>query len=314
MRRIGSRSTRTRKPRLELLEFRRLLTCAPVGDTSIECFDSSGVGTPESAWFRDQADPEELGGYTGQTSYAPGETLELFVSSSPVEDYHVEIFRLGWYGGDGARLVGCIPDCSGGTLQGIDQGIPAPDPVTLEVDANWAATDSFVIPDNWESGYYIASLIFDSGANIGDAHFVPFIVRAEAANNADILVQVPVSTWQSYNRWGGHSLYEPAAADKVSFNRPYNNIDDVFRYEYQMLRYLEREGFDVEYATNVDVHRDPAMLLDHQLVISTGHDEYWSKETRDGFEAARDSGTNLGFFTSNAAYWQVRYENADRTL
>ena len=305
---------RSRRLFLERVEDRRLLACTAVGDTQVECFPSQGAGTPESAWFRDLAGPGQVEGYTSETSYAPGEALQLHVSTAPVEDYRVEVFRLGWYDGDGARLVACLPNCSGGTIQGTDQGVPAPDPVTKEVDANWAVTDAFIVPEDWESGYYIASLILTSGGNAGEAHFIPFIVRAEAERNADILVQVPVSTWQAYNRWGGHSLYNPNAADKVSFNRPYTNIDDIFRYEYQMLRFLEREGFDVEYATNVDVHREPDMLLDHQLVISTGHDEYWSKETRDGFEAARDAGTNLSFFTANAAYWQVRYENGDRTL
>src|SRR2546430_16224075 len=71
---------------------------------------------------------------------------------------------------------------------------------------------------------------------------------------------------------------------------------------------MERMGYDVAYATDVDVHANPALLLSHKGIVSTGHDEYWSKEMFDGWEAARDSGRSLGFFGANNAYWQGRFE------
>jgi hypothetical protein len=49
-------------------------------------------------------------------------------------------------------------------------------------------------------------------------------------------------------------------------------------------------------------------------VIVAGHDEYWSKRMRDAFDAARAAGTNLAFMNSNAAYWQIRYEDGGRTI
>src|SRR2546430_2112793 len=71
---------------------------------------------------------------------------------------------------------------------------------------------------------------------------------------------------------------------------------------------MERMGYDVAYATDVDVHANPALLLSHKGIVSTGHDEYWSKEMFDGWEAARDSGRSLGVYGANNAYWQVRFE------
>ena len=213
----------------------------------------------EDDWLPSQAPTRTVEGYTSETSVAPGEAFELHVSTSPVRNYRVEIYRLGWYGGDGGRLVACLPNCSGGSFVGADQGVPAPDPVTLEVRANWSVSQSFIVPTDWASGYYMANLILTTGPNAGFSDPVPFIVRADAARNANILVDVPVNTWQAYNRWGGsHSLYDPAAADKVSFDRPYlKETRTILEHELQLVRFLDREGFDVEYATNVDVHRRP---------------------------------------------------------
>jgi hypothetical protein len=133
-------------------------------------------------------------------------------------------------------------------------------------------------------------------------------------------VQAAVNTWQAYNSWGGKSLYPAGstnriAANHVSFNRPYAIVgQSPFLWEIQLARFLEREHFDVSYTTDVDVHRDPGELLRHRLVIAAGHDEYWSHEQFDGFEAARDAGVNLAFFGANTAAWQVRYEDAGRTI
>jgi hypothetical protein len=75
-----------------------------------------------------------------------------------------------------------------------------------------------------------------------------------------------------------------------------------------MLRWLESQGYDITYITNMDVHTDATQLLNHKVFLSVGHDEYWSQEMRDGIEAARDVGVNLGFFSANTAYWRVRFE------
>ena len=84
--------------------------------------------------------------------------------------------------------------------------------------------------------------------------------------------------------------------------------DWVIYGEYPMVRWLERNGFDVSYTTNVDAHRRGNLILNHQLFLSVGHDEYWSAEHRTNVEAARDAGVNLAFFSGNAVYWKTRFE------
>jgi len=80
-----------------------------------------------------------------------------------------------------------------------------------------------------------------------------------------------------------------------------------------MVRFLEREGYDVTYCTNLDTHERPDLLLSHRVFLSVGHDEYWSWEMRDHVESARDQGVHLGFFSADSALWQVRFESSPAT-
>src|SRR5262249_39733763 len=143
--------------------------------------------------------------------------------------------------------------------------------------------------------------------------------------------------YQAYNGWGGHSFYGITsdnfqAGHKVSFNRPYApstranatfaaGTGDFFCFvlpdsypansagwECNMLRFLEREGYDVTYCTDLDTHANGNLLLSHKWFLSVGQDEYWSWEMRKNVVAARDHGVNLGFFAANICYWQVRFE------
>ena len=271
-----------------------------------------------TAWYVTQAPPLSIEGYTSQTSLLPGETLRLHVSTSPAARYRVEVYRVGWYGGAGGRLVGCVPGCASDEA-GTPQPHPDPDG-NGETVAGWPVTDELPVPSDAVSGYYVANLLLTSGPYRGEASTVFFVVRAPAARRSVVLVQVPVNTWQAYNNWGGKSLYnvnstDGAPANRVSFDRPVAPQGQwPIVWEVPLVRFLEREGADVSYQTDVDTHVQPATLLDHRLVMTSGHDEYWTKEMRDGFDAARDKGTNLAFMGANNGYWQVRYEDGTRTM
>lgn len=74
-----------------------------------------------------------------------------------------------------------------------------------------------------------------------------------------------------------------------------------------MARWLESQGYDVSYFTNLDVGTNPLQLYSQKIFLSIGHDEYWSMDERNNIEQARDNGINLAFFSANTAYWQVRF-------
>jgi hypothetical protein len=266
-------------------------------------------------------------GYSSQLSVAPGEVLALHVSTTPAASYRVEVYRLGWYGGAGGRLITCLPSCLG-SEPGLAQPVPSPDPNTGLLDAGWPVSDTVPVTSAWTSGYYLAKLVATSGPAAGQASEVPFIVRAPAGTHSSILVQASVNTWEAYNDFGGKSLYtsnstgptvpasKTVAAAMVSFNRPFavNTNTTPLSFEYGLVRYLERRGYDVSYQTDVDTDLNAGSLLGHRLDVVNGHDEYWSTAMRNAWEAARGAGINEAFIGGNIGYWQARYTNSDRTL
>jgi N,N-dimethylformamidase beta subunit-like, C-terminal len=276
--------------------------------------DSSPPPVTNSWRLDPPSDQHAVEGYASQISVAPGENLELHVSTTPEERYRIEIYRIGWYGGSGGRLIRCLPSCSediGG------QALPttSPDPQTGENEAGWPVSDVLRIGRRWRSGYYLAKLVLTSGDGVGKSTGVPFIVRGPEGSRSAVLVVLPVNTWQAYNNWGGLSLYsDPRAAVRVSFDRPYSISDDQVILDYPIVRFIDQFGYDAEYVADSDVDADPGQLVRHRLVVVGAHSEYWTKATRDGFEAARRLGTNLAFLGGNTGFWQIRYGDPARRV
>jgi hypothetical protein len=272
-----------------------------------------------TGWNRPLASGTTIEGYATKPSAVAGQRIELHVSTQPAARYRVEIYRLGWYGGTGGRLVACLPSCTGDE-QGTAEPYPvaSTDPTGPVLTAGWPMTDSIAVPASWLSGYYDVRFVLTSGPGAGTAAETFVIVREPAGARPSLaLVQVPVNTWEAYNAWGNSSLYDFHGPRKyrVSFERPYGVGSQTPRwYELQLVHYLEREGVDVSYQTDLDTSNDPASLLQHRLVIVNGHDEYWTKQMRDGFARALATGTNLAFIGSNDGYWQVRYEDGGQTI
>jgi len=278
-----------------------------------------------AGWWGKHAPAHAIEAYTSDYSVHPGDRLELHVSTNPAARYRIEVHRLGWYGGRGARLVARHPQL--GDLRGLAREVPEPRPGPHIDSAGWPVTDSIFVGEDWVSGVYVARLLLADGEHAGLDALAPFVVRRHRdAEPPDILVQQPLTTAQAYNNWGGKSLYTSnstaeEAAVKVSFDRPFTawsqanlNARWPFVWDYQLLRFLEREGFDVAYTTDVDTHREPWSLSGHRLLMTSGHDEYWTREMRDAFDAALAAGVNLACMGANTAYWQMRFEDRERTM
>jgi hypothetical protein len=177
------------------------------------------------------------------------------------------------------------------------------------VEAAWKPSLGFWITSDWVQGVYLLMLVGSDGSK----SYVPLIVRNDASH-ADLVIQLPTTTWQAYNLWGGYSLYAGPGGDAnrahvVSFDRPYSTsrgAPDFFDRAKPLISLAERKGFDVTYWTNNDFHQRPGLLRHHRALITLGHDEYWSSEMRTGALGARARGVNLAFLGSNADYRHIR--------
>lgn len=272
----------------------------------------------------------QIQAYLSATSVRPGRILTFFVSvQNEGASYSIDVYRLGWYGGKGGRLLHSAQQT--GHAQGyydqargrlVNCGSCRTDPSLGLVEANWRASYRLTIPDTWVTGVYLAKFT-DAG---GMQTYTTFDVVAN--DHATYVIVTADTTVQAYNEWGGYSLYiwrmpggPGGHARKVSFDRPVAGWGDEqgLLYEIDGIRWLERNGYDVSYISSVDLHEDPGQLLNHKAYLTLGHDEYWSAQMRDGVERARDAGVGLGFFGANISYWQIRFEPdsrgaSDRTI
>ncbi len=312
------------------------------------------AGSPATEWDINGAGDLSIQGFATDISYNFGETAEFKIDTDST-DYRIDIYRMGYYGGDGARKVETIrpsaplpqiqPPCA------VDWSVRLYDCGTWQVSASWR------IPEDAVSGVYVARLVRQDGEEtwradnsraggrapesaphaygaLGHgrlrnpieeprASHIVFVVRDDASRS-DVVMQTSDPTWVAYNQYGLGSTYRgftetgdtagrPMRAHKASFNRPlmnrdFSSVNQFFDAEYPLVRWLERNGYDVSYITGVDTHRHGDLLRNHRLFISIGHDEYWSAGQRQNTEAARDAGVNLAFMSGNEVFWKTRYE------
>lgn len=303
----------------------------------------------QSYW--DVPHSKQIEGFATQISVNVGDTVDfkINVNGNAGSDYNVEIFRLGYYGGEGARKVSGWTNDSATVQPEADY-----DPTLGLVDAgNWSVTDSWDVPEDAVSGVYLARLQrLDADGNPieGAVNQIPFIIRDDD-READIVLQTSDTTWHAYNGWFGNNgkiganLYGDASgtvdhpdipgertggfedrAYAVSYNRPFitrgiegeqggplsGAQDYLFGADYAAIHWLEKNGYDISYISGVDTDRMGAdYLTKYQAFISVGHDEYWSGGQRENVEAAREAGVNLLFWGGNDIYWKTRWETSE---
>jgi hypothetical protein len=240
-----------------------------------------------------------------------GEKLQVMVSANPESAFKLEIYRTGYYNGDGARLVKSFDSI---------KGTPQPEPPVGENyvrECQWEPAVEFEIPDDWLSGVYLGKLTAEIS---GIQSYVIFIVRDDRP--CDLLFQCSELTWSAYNRWPtDYSIYTRhdgrsntgVPSGTVSFDRPYalfthpvnkmkksGGSGEYLPWEFPLAFWLEKHGYDVSYISNIDTHADPAGLLRTKGFISVGHDEYWTLDMYNNVLKARDEGVSLAFFGGNS--------------
>jgi hypothetical protein len=189
----------------------------------------------------------------------------------------------------------------------------------------WPVLLTVPVPPEWSSGYYeVTFKAADTGGKyvqrgrraVESSCF--FVVRAaKPGANSPILIQLATNTYNAYNHWGGFSLYAyngrgGVQGNRVSFQRPPSS--QFATWELPFVAWGEANGYVFEYATNADLELHPADLAAYKLVLSVGHDEYWSAPMRDHLEAFIAKGGNVAFFSGNTCCWQVRTEDDGAAL
>lgn len=255
---------------------------------------------------------KKVEGFVSKTSYAAGDTVHLFVNTEPTSDFKLNLYRMGYYGGNGGRKV-----MSAGPIKGVAQPTPEDGQRNLR-EASWQRSHSFVVPKDWVSGVYLGKL---TETREGNQAYIIFVVKDN--RKADFLFQTSDLTWQAYNRWPDwRSLYDyrdniwtTSGGNILSFNRPYafyynglpsdlnyltNGSGEFLLWEFPLAFWLEKEGYDVTYISNIDTHENPKGLLRAKAFLSVGHDEYWTRQMYNHVKQAREAGLNLLFLGGNS--------------
>lgn len=87
-----------------------------------------------------------------------------------------------------------------------------------------------------------------------------------------------------------------------------------FTFERRFVEWAEAAGYSFDYAVSADLDAEPAALDGYDLMVSVGHDEYWSAPQRDVLEAHLRRGGRLASFSGNTMFWQVRIEDGGDTM
>jgi hypothetical protein len=253
-----------------------------------------------------------VAGYVAEQAIAPGELERVYVDAPGARTVTIGLYRMGWYGGTGGRLV-----LQSRPLPAIRQPPCTHRSATGLTECRWHPTLSFPIPEALPSGVYIVKLQTNEYAQ-SDCLFV-----VRAPRPAPLLVQVPIASYEAYNAWGGDSLYpggsEPVGLTatsqgvEVSYDRPYDSqtgAGQFFVREVAMVRFLERSGYPASYTTIDSIDRDPGQVAGARALMDVGHSEYWSERAKQAFSRARENGTSLIFISSDTMAWRVRFAPA----
>jgi hypothetical protein len=254
-----------------------------------------------------------INGYPARAGVAPGERLVLHIATNAPR-FRVIFYR--W--GDGLLRVHETPWLAGKW---------AP-PQSAAEDWQWPWYE-FAIPHDWPSAVYIAYLD-ESGCDSIDLAMtsgaVLFVVRGNGRSK--LLYKIPLATYHAYNFTGGGCFYvnpprsENPPGARLSLQRPGGGIggetwgaldhydmnsprQTFAHWDARFIRWLLRNGHSPEFCTDFDIHEDADLCDRYRLLLSVGHDEYWTEPTRDRVEDFVSRGGNVAFFGANLCWWRI---------
>jgi len=274
-----------------------------------------------NAWRLQHRRGPDIAGYADTTAATVGDQVNLRVDT-PAKHFHVEAYRLGFYGGTRARLV-----WRSGEIAGHKQPTCPRAPGINRVECTWRTTTTIPITAQWPPGAYLLKLVADPGQQ----KYVPLTVW-DPSSHAAYVIDSSVFTWQAWNTYGGYSMYgggppgvDPTYEDRarvMSYDRPYANGDgagELIGNELPLISFMEQRGLDVTYWTDVTFHEHPGLIRNHRAYMSLGHAECWSNAERAAAVDGIKHGVNFVFYAASPILRHVRVQPdaagvADRQL
>lgn len=247
-----------------------------------------------------------VNGYAARPSVRAGGVARLHVATSAPR-FHVDFYR--W---------GATPQHTGHVEW---RGRAAP-PGRFDSDWQWPAYE-FPIPPEWRSGVYIAVLRTERASGMPPLDSregrILLVVTPSTPSGRRVLYKVPTFTYHAYNTAGGGCLY---SASRVTTRRPGGGVGGPVKglpdpydlssprqtfahWDAPFIAWLERSGFEADYCTDLDLHEGVLLRDGYRLLVSAGHDEYWSAETRSHVTGFRDAGGHIANFGANTCWWRV---------
>jgi hypothetical protein len=252
-------------------------------------------------WYNQTPKDPIIQGFSNKISYFPTEIIEFKITTfEKLTSYKILIFRLGYYGGLGGRLIDNITINYTNSI--IQENCMFEFYSKMTDCSNWLVTSRWKVPLDSVTGVFVALPIASLQLNISEnydhhGNYIPFVVKQQMhARKSDILFKISDLTWVAYNKFGTWNIYRgngsiafSSRATKASYNRPFLNRlvpykgqyqNFLFGSEYAMIHWLEKYDYNVAYVSCSDFEE---LGLNNQLkgfyktVLSVGHDEYWSQ-------------------------------------
>jgi len=279
-------------------------------------------------------------GYPDRPALRPAEKLRLHVSTdNPHKNFRVDFYR------QGAELIkmGSLTRQTGHDFAPLRHyeswGWPGYD---FQIPDDWPSGAYIAdLIETDEQGEPIGSSeeISADGRNAKAL----FVVKSNSpGQNAQILYKLSLTTYHAYNYSGGGNLYvgewstDPITkkkVNKISIHRPGggtggaiphfaadNNLPNSLdpydeesprqtfaHWDVPFIAWLEKNGYQVDYCTDLDLHEEPDLLEPYRLLLSVGHDEYWSDQMRAHVETFIRQGGNVAFFSGNTCWWHIEF-------
>jgi hypothetical protein len=286
-----------------------------------------------------KAEHHEIEGYASKTSVNKGGQISFMVNLSSSAQYTMDIYRMGYYGGTGGRLMQHVGPLNGGPQPTCPTVTTQNDPNFGMTECNWTPSYTLTVPATWTTGQYLVKLKRSDGQQLES--YMTFTLRDDSST-APVVYSMDVTTWNAYNFWGGagnnnvgYDLYgrfndvtgdnTGGRAYTVSFNRPYDGeaasdgAGSFFNWDFPLIKWMESKGYDMTYVTDTDLETNQSLLSGHRVFVNTGHDEYYSDGMRTTITNGIAGGVNLALFSANNFYFRITWAadaagNANRRI